>query len=150
MQGQPKTRRLILGALVVMVAASTALGGAAGASAADATKRPDYGGKAGFKLECEALGGTFSEDGIGNTNCHWPDGGWTQCDANGNDCWYTPRQVPSGVQGPNVGTVIEVTTDVGGTVSPPTAGQRIAAPDDQKPAKVKHSKGKKGGKGRRK
>src|ERR687894_393236 len=85
--GQREIRRFCL-ALLVMVVALAQLGPEP--ASATAHKRPDFGSAEGFRLECELLGGTYSEDGIGNTNCHYPDGTWTQCDANGNDCWITP------------------------------------------------------------
>jgi hypothetical protein len=154
MHEQHGMRRVVLAALMVMVALATV--GANTPSAAD-HKRPDFGSAEGFRLECELLGGTYSEDGIGNTNCHYPDGTWTQCDANGNDCWVTPprRRPPSAWQEhPDVVGLGEVTTDVGrpSVGAPEYAGQILAvAAHDQKADRAKHGKGKHGkGKKRKK
>jgi hypothetical protein len=167
MNRQQLTRRMILGVAVVMVA-SASLGTAHSVSAADAKKIPDHGSKANFKLNCEDIEGTFSEDGIGNTNCHYPTGSWTQCDENGKDCWYTPppkSTQPTDPWDSHTGAGGEATADVGGTHAPapvvvgPTAP--IAQPSVTAPAgdqdqdtntgqkKKKGKKGKKGGKGRR-
>jgi len=147
-----------------MVAAVVALGDGQGANA-EAKKIPDHKGKDIFKLNCTSHGGTFSEDAWGNTNCHWPGGGWTQCDANGNDCWYTPppkQSDPIGPWDPYVGTGGEATTATGETntsspggddATPSHAGLSVAAHDedqDQNTSKSRTKKGKKGGKGRRK
>ena len=145
MHRQHGTRRMFLVALVMMVALVHA-----GSDSASATahKRPDFGSAEGFRLECELLGGTYSEDGIGNTNCHYPDGTWTQCDANGNDCWITPPRTRPGTE-PLVlddVTIGEATTDHGGTsaTAPETVGPTVVAADDEeKPAKAKRAKGKK-------
>ncbi len=77
MHRQHGTRRMVLAALVVVAVVH------AGSDSASATahKRPDFGSAEGFRLECELLGGTHGKDRIGNTNCHDPDGTWTQCDA---------------------------------------------------------------------
>jgi hypothetical protein len=139
------TRRMFLAALVMMAALVHA-----GSESASATahKRPDFGSAEGFRLECELLGGTYSEDGIGNTNCHYPDGTWTQCDANGNDCWITPPRTPT-ADPPDLDddSLGEVTTDQGeqSATAPETVGPTVAAHHDEKPAKVKNkrSKGKK-------
>jgi hypothetical protein len=139
---------MFLAALVMMVAVVQA-----GPDAASATahKRPDFGSAEGFRLECELLGGTYSEDGIGNTNCHYPDGTWTQCDANGNDCWVTPPARPAAesldLDDPTTG---EVTTDQGeqSATAPETVGPTVAADRDEKPAKAKSKRAK--GKKRRK
>jgi hypothetical protein len=172
MDGQRGSRRLMLGALVVMLAAATALGDGSGASA-EVKKRPDYGSKAQFKLECELMGGTFKEDDLGNTECHWPNGSRIECDSNGNDCWYTPAALPAQPTGPwdsHVGTVREATADVGdsvdqgvpgdhtptddvtaaGNASAPVGSASVAiAAGDQEPdnakSKGKHGKGKKRG-----
>jgi hypothetical protein len=141
MHVQHGIRRALFAALVVIVALVHA--GSDSASAAG-NKRPDFGSKEGFKLECELLGGTFSEDGLGNTNCHYPDGTWTQCDANGNDCWITTRPPADPLDLDDV-THGEVTTDVGGTsaAAPDTASQSVkAATHDQKNTKARHAKGK--------
>jgi hypothetical protein len=152
MHGQHGIRRMFLATLVIMVALVQV--GPDGANAAG-NSRPDFGSREGFKLECELLGGTFSEDGLGNTNCHYPDGTWTQCDANGNDCWITPPRTrphadQQGLDDVAPGTV---TTDTGETsvASPETAGHSVkAAAHDQKDAKAKHGKGKgKSGKGKK-
>ena len=96
MSGQ-QGQRIVLAAMMVLGVAAAAVGESQRASAKDAERVSDFGSKAAFEASCEVLGGSFSEDGIGNTNCDADDGGWTQCDANGNDCWYTPpdRQGPS-------------------------------------------------------
>ena len=147
MHRQHVTRRMFLAALVLMVALVHA--GSDSASAAG-NKRPDFGSAEGFRLECELLGGTYSEDGIGNTNCHYPDGTWTQCDANGNDCWITPPRTrpPAEHLDLDAGTIGEATTDAGRTSaeSPGTAGPSLAAADrdqEQKQSKSRHAKGKK-------
>jgi hypothetical protein len=140
------TRRVFLAALLMMVALVHA-----GSDSASATahKRPDFGSAEGFRLECELLGGTYSEDGIGNTNCHYPDGTWTQCDANGNDCWITPpARPPATTLDPDDVTIGEATTDHGETsaTAPETVGPTVVAADDEeKPAKTKakRAKGKK-------
>jgi hypothetical protein len=137
---------MVLAALVVMVAVVHA-----GSDSASATahKRPDFGSAEGFRLECELLGGTYSEDGIGNTNCHYPDGTWTQCDANGNDCWITPPRTPPAAEPLDLDDVPigEATTDHGETsaTAPETVGPTVAAVHDEKraKAKVKRAKGKK-------
>jgi hypothetical protein len=145
MHGWHGLPRLVPAALVAMVV----LVGAGSPSAAD-HKRPDFGSAEGFELECELLGGTYSEDGIGNTNCHYPDGTWTQCDANGNDCWVTPprRRPPAAWQDhADVVGLGEVTTDVGrpSAGTPEHAGQILAvAAHDQKSDKTKNAKGKHG------
>jgi hypothetical protein len=140
------TRRMFLAALVMMAALVHA-----GSESASATahKRPDFGSAEGFRLECELLGGTYSEDGIGNTNCHYPDGTWTQCDANGNDCWITPprTRLPDDLLNLDDVTSGEVTADHGkpSASAPETVGPTVATVHDEKPAKVKskRSKGKK-------
>jgi hypothetical protein len=148
MNGQQLTRRRMLGALAGALAILA--GSATRSEAKDATKRPDYGSKGQFQLECELLGGTFSEDGLGNTECHFSDGSWIECDASGKDCWYTPAALPPGPINPwdqYPGTVV-ATTDVAETIdSDPTA------PDNTGAAKRKRGRqGKKRGqrsKGRR-
>src|SRR5918994_3542237 len=114
-------------ALLVMVVAVAQLGPES--ASATAHKRPDFGSAEGFRLECELLGGTYSEDGIGNTNCHYPDGAWTQCDANGNDCWITPprTRLPDDLLDlDDVGNG-EVTADHGepSATAPETAGPTV-------------------------
>jgi hypothetical protein len=141
MQKQRGSRRWLFG---VLAAASAALGAGHGASAGDNAKpRPDYGSKELFRLECELLGGTFSEDGIGNTRCHIAGIGTVECDANGNDCWVTHEswQRPPGGENSYDGSVDEVATD-----APPS----VVVPDDQEPkVKAKHGKGKKRKKGKK-
>src|SRR5918998_5753627 len=141
MHQQQGIRRLSC-ALLVIVVALAQLGPEA--ASATAHKRPDFGSAEGFRLECELLGGTYSEDGIGNTNCHYPDGTWTQCDANGNDCWITPPTRPRPTTEPidlEDAALGEATTDVGGTTvpSPDTGGPTYTAGHDQKSAKAKHA-----------
>jgi hypothetical protein len=146
MHQQQGIRRLCC-ALLVMVVAFAQLGPEP--VSATAHKRPDFGSAEGFKLECELLGGTYSEDGIGNTNCHYPDGTWTQCDANGNDCWITPPRTRPAAEPLDLDDVAigEATTDHGKTsaTAPETVGPTVAAVDDEKRAKAKNkrSKGKK-------
>ncbi len=146
MHQQHGIRRLCC-ALLVMVVALAQLGPES--ASATAHKRPDFGSAEGFRLECELLGGIYSEDGIGNTNCHYPDGTWTQCDANGNDCWITPSARPpaASLDSDDV-TTGEATIDHGDTsaTAPETVGPTaVAADDEEKPvkAKAKRAKGKK-------
>jgi hypothetical protein len=144
MHEQHGSRRFFMATLVMV---ALALVGSDSASAAS-HKRPDFGSAEGFRLECELLGGTFSADGLGNTNCHYPDGTWIQCDANGNDCWITPSRTrpPAETLDPDDISVGEATTDVDGTsvVGPDSAGHALDAADrDKKPAKNRHGKGKK-------
>lgn len=117
MNGQ-QVQRIVLAATMVL-GATAALGAGQIASAKDAVRVSDFGTKAAFEASCEVLGGSFSEDGIGNTNCDADDGGWTQCDANGNDCWYTPpdRLAPqTGGQSSQIdGTIISAPIVVGST-----------------------------------
>src|SRR5215207_9292983 len=145
MHQQQGIRRLCC-ALLVIVVALAQLGPES--ASATAHKRPDFGSAEGFRLECELLGGTYSEDGIGNTNCHYPDGTWTQCDANGNDCWITPpRTRPGTALDLDEVTAGEVTADHGDprATAPDTVGPTVAADHDEKPAKVnnKRARGKK-------
>jgi hypothetical protein len=135
------TRRMALAALVVMVAGSAALGAGHSASAKDNAKYiGDYGNKAAFKATCEGGGGTFIEDdGYGNTECHYPDGTWIECDANGNDCWYTPPSIPappSGIQRPPTGGTIISAPIVDGTTQHGDSGEAASA-GDQDSIKVK-------------
>jgi hypothetical protein len=156
-------QRWLLHALVVLLAVSTALGDGHGASAKDnARPRPDYASKEAFKLECELLGGTFSEDGIGNTNCRFPDGTWIECDANGKDCWVTNASRPQ-LPGDNTmypGSGNEMAPVSGGAEPPaaavddtssPTVDQGVASPDadQQATVKAKHGHGKKSKKGKK-
>jgi hypothetical protein len=155
MQGQ----RIILGTMVVLVAAATALGTGRGASA-DA-REGDHGSKDNFKSYCKTLEGTFSEDGLGNTKCTYKGGSYTECDANGNDCRYISepkRAEPGDPLDPYDGGDGQVADDPGGSPSPapvadsptPSSAQPIvAAPDDnhdRDTGKHKGKKGKKGGK----
>ncbi len=82
--------------LVVLVAASAALGTGHGASAVEddgAYPIDGYTSAEDFKLMCEIMDGTYSKDKYGNTNCEYPDGSWTQCDSNGQDCWRGPARL---------------------------------------------------------
>ena len=167
MIGRHETRRWILGAFVALVMALAALG-AGGARAAEedgAYSTGGYGSRAGFKKVCDGAKGTFIDDGDGNTECHYPDGGWTECDANGKDCWYTPppqKLQPSTAWDPAAGEI--ATAEEGGGQAPPHAADSptsaqprlVAADDDQeqdhgkrKGKKGKKGKGGKGGKGRK-
>jgi hypothetical protein len=139
--------------------------GTGGASAAEddgAVYTGGYGSRAGFKKVCDGAKGTFIDDGNGNTECHFPDGGWTECDANGGDCWYTPLaklQTPtdtvvepgSAVADDRAGW--QPTTFVTNSPTPSPAQVSVAAPDDDRDqdrdTAKKGKKGKKGGKGRR-
>lgn len=102
MNWQQLTRRTVLGAAVVLVAASLALGGGHEASAArDDGGYPidGYVDEEEFKLMCELYDGTFSKDQYGDTSCHYADGSSTHCDAYGQDCWRIPaRQQQPGVE----------------------------------------------------
>jgi len=101
MDGRHGTRRRMLGTVagVSMLLLGGLAAGPAGA-ADNAKKRSDFADKEHFELECELLGGTYSEDGLGNTECHFPDGSWIECDANGKDCWYTPAPKPGSADSP--------------------------------------------------
>ena len=57
-------------ALLVMVVALAQFGPES--ASATAHKRPDFGSAEGFRLECELLGGTYSEDGIGTLTATIP------------------------------------------------------------------------------
>lgn len=150
MDGQHLTRRRILGAcagaLTILAASASRI------VAKDATKRPDYGSKSQFKLECELLGGTFSEDGLGNTECHFSDGSWIECDASGSDCWYTPAGRPVDPANPwDHIAVTDVVATTDAEVSPdPDA--IVPGGDDATGRKRKRNGKKRGrrGKGRRK
>jgi hypothetical protein len=121
MNRQNGTRRWFLGALVVMVAAMS-LGPGNGVSAEDNAHQVfDHKSKANFQSFCKNQGGTFGEDGLGNTSCTFKDGSWTECDANGNDCWHTPapRQAqPFDPFDPYHGGEGQVSDDPVGTGSP--------------------------------
>ena len=117
-------RRRFLGALAALVTAIPPFGAVHPAGAKDnARPRPDYGSKGAFKAECELLGGTYSKDRYGNTNCRFPDGTWIQCDANGNDCWITDAARPQLPGGQNVydGSFQQVAASDGGTQPPDPA-----------------------------
>jgi hypothetical protein len=96
MHTQHGIRRWVLSVLVVLVAASAALGTGHGASAVEddgAYPIDGYTSAEDFKLMCEIMDGTYSKDKYGNTNCEYPDGSWTQCDSNGQDCWRGPARL---------------------------------------------------------
>jgi hypothetical protein len=145
MQEQRGTRRWLLG--VLATAAALGSGHRTRAADDDPRPRPDYGSKAAFKLECELLGGTFTES-LGYTYCH-SCVGTVQCDGNGNNCTFTPtsdrpRPLPDGVNHYD-GSFDQVA---------PGDDSSVAAPaDDHEPkTKAKHGKGKKhrrGGKKRK-
>jgi hypothetical protein len=116
MQRRSLLRRSLFGALVSLVTGSVLghSGHTVEAAKNNPTPRPDYASKEAFRLECILLGGTFSEDANGNTNCHYP-GGWVQCDANGKDCWHQRTAwslSPGGVNGFD-GSLAAVATDGG-------------------------------------
>ena len=96
-------------------------------------------------------GSAFIDDGNGNTECHFKDGSWTECDANGGDCWHTP---PPKLQTPG-GTIVEpgtaVADDPGGWQPAASVAQAsVAAPnDDQAQDQDKTKKGKKGKKSKK-
>lgn len=135
MDRQQGRRRILAAALIVMVGFA-AQSTAQSASAKEAQKIPGYGSKAKFQAYCESLGGTFIEDGLGNTECHYPDGGWTECDANGNDCWYTPQRPAPPMGLPN--------SDIAGSIvtAPIVDGTDQNTDDDRVKARAKHHKGK--------
>jgi hypothetical protein len=157
------TRRGVLGALVGVVVALTALGAGGGASAVEddgAVYTGSYGSRAGFKKVCDGAKGTFIDDGDGNLECHLQDGGWTECDAKGGDCWYTPP--PKKLQTPG-DTVVEpgsaVADDPGGWPPAPPVTDRptqaqalvsVAAPEeDREQDQGTTQKGKKGKQGKK-
>lgn len=142
------TRRWLLGALVVMVAATTGLGIGAVSAAEDdgAYYTGGYGSRAGFKRVCENANGTFIDDGNGNTECHFKDGSWTECDANGGDCWHTPPPKKLEPLGTNVEPSSALADDPG-SWQPVTDDQDRDRDTVHKRKKGKH--GKKGGKGRK-
>jgi hypothetical protein len=127
------TRRWILGALVMAVAATTALG--AGHDASADTKEDGHGSKDNFKSYCKTLGGTFSEDGLGNTKCTYSGGSYTECDANGNDCWYIPepRQAePEDPFDPYDGGEGQVSDDPAGADAPAPVTEAPLVVDDSR------------------
>jgi hypothetical protein len=88
MERQHVTRRIVLGAAVVGLAALMTVGGG---DSALADKNLNHGDKASFKSSCDQYGGTFIDspkDGL--TACFWGDGGKTVCDQDGNDCENYP------------------------------------------------------------
>jgi hypothetical protein len=145
MQEQRGTRRWLLGVLVLLLAASTALGDGTRARAADngPYQRPDYGSREEFRLMCELYGGTFFAD-LYRIACYIPGFGWIDCDNDGKDCWVTPEARPRRPGGPNQydGSIDEVA---------PGDDSSVAAPaDDHEPkAKAKQGKGKKGKHGKK-
>ena len=159
------TRRVILGALVVMLATVTTLGTGHNARASEPTG--DWGSEAIFLLACESAGGIFFRDGLGNTECHYPNGDFEECDANGNDCWFIPVPFQPTLPGDHAAPGDIAGADPnpdGGTPPVPTGGPPppaadslsvTAADDDQDQDRdtgkkhKKHKKGKKGGKGRK-
>jgi hypothetical protein len=130
MDKQHGTRRWILGSLVGLVPAVAALGH--GASAERKPRDEDYPSKAAFKLECELLGGTFSEgsDGIA---CNIPGVGSVHCDANAKNC-----ESDTTWQGPSGGA-----TSYDGSVN------QVAFDDQGPTAKLNRKRGKQGKKNRR-
>ena len=166
MRGRHATRRWILGALVGLVMALAALstGGARAAEDDGAYYTGGYGSRAGFKKVCDGAKGTFIDDGNGNTECHYKDGSWTECDANGRDCWFTPPpkklepidgwdQAAGEIATPGVGSEQAPRPTAGS--SPSAQSSSVAAADDKErdhgqKSKGKHGKkGNKGGKGRK-
>jgi hypothetical protein len=148
---RPQPRRTIAhAALIALMIGVAMLGAGPSASAKDAQKIPDYHSAADFRYTCELLGGTYMEDGLGNTECHYSDGSWTECDANGQDCWYTPARLAPPVDGviPSVPIVDDS--------KPDSDGGSATVNDDHSSTHAKHHKGQKGkkhgqhGKGRRK
>ena len=117
-------RRLILGALVVAVGAATALGSGYDARATwddGAVKEDNHGSKANFQSYCTTMEGSFSQGRLGNTKCAYKGGDYTECDANGNDCWYipAPRQAePDDPFDPYDGSDGQVSDDPRGTEAP--------------------------------
>jgi hypothetical protein len=154
MNGRQLTRRMVLGTFAVLMAVSTAQGSGGGASAADdgAFYVGGHGSKAGFQKSCKDAGGTFGSDDLGNTTCHYKQGGWEECDAKGGDCWFTPYR-EDGSGHPFDPSDWGVITD---SPTAPDAQPSVAAPDDDpeqdtgKRKDKKNKKGKKDGKGRKK
>lgn len=154
MNGTMRTIGQMVAAAAVAV---VVVGSLVGVAEADQKLPGGFGSRAKFKYECKAEGGTFIDDGLGNLECHFPEGSWTECDSNGNDCWFMPApkttpsvgvEDPLGVMGIGGMNTADPTVD---SATPSDAGQRVAAPDDD-PEPAKHVKGKKGkkGKGRKK
>ena len=146
MNRQHGTRRMILGALVVMVAATTALGAGRDAGAVHIDKLPDYGNTDLMAWECSLMEGEFSQSGS-STSCTLSHGAH-ECDQNGKDCWYVPIERQQTSEEP------VVAPGGAGAAGSGNAGQSVSAPDDDQDtnkAKGKKSKkGKKDGKGRKK
>jgi hypothetical protein len=150
---QPGLRRYIVGGLALVIVLNLGPGDARASD--NARPRPDFGSKEQFATECELLDGEFSEDGLGNTNCDYEDGSWTQCDANGNDCWHTPASrsvpndnvlVPPAALAPDQSRSQPVTD---GGPGDPHPGITTAGDDQHSSKGKKHKRGKKHGKGRR-
>jgi hypothetical protein len=151
---QSGSRRCIIGGLALTIVLS--LGPCDARASDNAHPRPDFGSKEQFATECELLDGEFSEDGLGNTDCDYEDGSWTQCDDNGNDCWHTPASrslpddtllVPPAALAPDHGGSLP---DTSSAPDDPHSSITTTADDDRHQAKgKKHKRGKKHGRGRR-
>jgi hypothetical protein len=117
------TRRWLLGSVGAFVATWASLGSGPGAGA-EAKKRPNYGSKEAFKLECELLGGTFIDDGV-STVCWLAGVGSVVCDANGNNCTSHTSGRPSGGANSPDGTGTHVEEGNGGPGYPGLPGQTL-------------------------
>ncbi len=109
----PRTRRWFLSSVGAFVAAWTGLSHSPEAEA-KGKKRPNYGSKEAFKLECELLGGTFIDDGV-STACILTGVGSVVCDANGNNCVSHTSRQPNGDANSPDGTGTHAEPDRGGS-----------------------------------
>lgn len=110
------TRRMALGAALVMM---VSLGAVSDASAAP---RSDYGSRETMKLECELLGGTFIDYGEGNLFCAHA-GGTIICDNNGKDCHTDSQAKPGAPRGPHAGTIDDMPIEVKGAANTAPSGE---------------------------
>jgi hypothetical protein len=123
MHKQHRTRRWLLGSLLMVIVAWAALHSEPGASAENATAPlPDYGSKEAFKRECERLGGSFGEAG-GGTYCLVEGWAWIECDANGNACTLYNSGRPGGGANSPDGTGEQNKSDDGGPGYPGPSGR---------------------------
>jgi hypothetical protein len=121
----------MLGSLLGLVPVLATLRSGHGASA-ERKPREDYPSKDAFKLECELLGGTFSE-GLDGIACTIPGVGSVHCDANGKNCESNTTW-----QGPDGGA-----TSYDGSVAQVASGQAPTA----KPNRNNRKRGKTNGQG---
>lgn len=115
MNRHPVTRRMALGAALVMMVSLGAV------SDASAGPRPDYGSRELMKFECEALGGTFIDYGEGNLFCAHP-GGTIICDNNGKDCHNDATAKPAGGSGSHTGGIDQIPVEAKGIASTAPTG----------------------------